>query len=411
MSSPTRVDYLALTEKIKGRSRTIIFIVVATFVSMFFFLFGWYVLKRKARKRHETILRENFGHESATLEQLQFDLAVIEAATNNFSEENKIGKGGFGEVYKGILLDGRQIAVKRLSRSSKQGVNEFKNEALLIAKLQHRNIVEFIGFCVDEREKMLIYEYVPNNSLDYFLFDSQRKKLLSWLERYNIIQGIARGIHYLHEHSRLKVIHRDLKPSNVLLDGNMIPKISDFGLARIVEINEDHASTNKIIGTYGYMSPEYAMLGQFSEKSDVFSFGVMVLEIIAGKKNLGSSESLHVAGGLLSYVWREWKHQTPLSILDPNIKEKISEIEVIKCIQIGLLSVQQDPDARPGMATIVSYLSTEFIELPTPQEPAFLFHNKMGPKSSADESCSSQSINDPTLFSINEMSITEFLPR
>ncbi|KAL1342745.1 hypothetical protein AAHE18_09G179600 [Arachis hypogaea] len=211
-----------------------------------------------------------------------------------------IGKGGFGEVYKGILFDGRQIAVKRLSKSSKQGDHEFKNEVLLIAKLQHRNLVTFIGFCLEEQERILIYEYVPNKSLDYFLFDG--KRLLSWFDRYNIIRETVRGILYLHEHSRLKVIHRDLKPSNILLDENMNPKISDFGMARIVEINQDQGSTNRIVGTHGYMSREYAMLGQFSDKTDVFSFGVMLLEIITGKKNTNSYKSHYVYDGLLSYV-------------------------------------------------------------------------------------------------------------
>ncbi|XP_057446351.1 cysteine-rich receptor-like protein kinase 25 isoform X2 [Lotus japonicus] len=237
------------TEKQSNRGRTIILIVVPAVILVMLFSFGCYFLKRKARKSHLTILRENFGKESATLEPLQFDFPIIEAATNNFSQENYIGKGGFGKVYKGILLDGQQIAVKRLSETSKQGVDEFKNEVLLIAKLQHRNLVAFIGFCLEDQEKILVYEYVPNKSLDYFLFDSQGPNPLSWDERYNIIGGIAQGIIYLHEHSRLKVIHRDLKPSNVLLDENMIPKISDFGLARIVEINQDQGSTNRIVGT------------------------------------------------------------------------------------------------------------------------------------------------------------------
>ncbi|XP_040866563.1 cysteine-rich receptor-like protein kinase 6 isoform X3 [Glycine max] len=397
------------------------------------------------------------GPEGVTLEPLQFSLAAIEAATSNFSNDNRIGKGGFGEVYKGILFDGRQIAVKRLSKSSKQGANEFKNEVLLIAKLQHRNLVTFIGFCLEELEKILIYEYVPNKSLDYFLFgltlatlkllnylmfiytyihiyyliqlndqikknishshfnvkqaDPQRAKMLSWFERYNIIGGIARGTYYLHELSRLKIIHRDLKPSNVLLDENMIPKISDFGLARIVEINQDQGSTNRIVGTYGYMSPEYAMLGQFSEKSDVFSFGVMVLEIISGKKNLGLYEPHRVADGLLSCVWRQWRDQTPLSILDASINENYSEIEVIKCIQIGLLCVQQNPDDRPTMVAILSYLSSHLIELPRPQEPALFLHGRKDPKAFAQESSSSHNINASTLFSINEMSISQFLPR
>ncbi|GAU14920.1 hypothetical protein TSUD_47130 [Trifolium subterraneum] len=218
------------------------------------------------------------GHESTTLEGLQFEMAVIRTATDNFSHENKIGEGGFGEVYKGILSDGRHIAVKRLSSSSKQGINEFKNEILLIAKLQQRNLVALID---------------------------TRQQNLSWDERYKIIGGMAVGVLYLHEYSRLKVIHRDLKPSNVLLDENMNPKISDFGMARIVQIDQDRGQTNKIAGTWGYMSPEYAMFGQFSEKSDIFSFGVIVLEIITGKRNINPYESLHVTEGLTSYVSME----------------------------------------------------------------------------------------------------------
>ncbi|XP_020971052.1 cysteine-rich receptor-like protein kinase 25 [Arachis ipaensis] len=188
------------------------------------------------------------GHESTTLEGLQFDLNVLKVATNNFSLENLIGKGGFGEVYKGILLDGRFIAVKRLNTSSRQGSDEFKNEILLIAKLQHRNLVTLIGFCLDEQEKILIYEYMPNRSLDYHLFGDQQHKL-SWVERFKIIKGTASGLLYLHEYSRFKVIHRDLKSSNILLDEDMNPKISDFGMARIVDINQEKGETNRIVGT------------------------------------------------------------------------------------------------------------------------------------------------------------------
>ncbi|KAK7364263.1 hypothetical protein VNO80_12792 [Phaseolus coccineus] len=397
-----------LKEKGKRRLRTIISIVLPTTISVILFIFVYYLIKRKVRRSAKSILRENFGYESATLEPLQFSLAVIEAATNNFSNDKRIGKGGFGEVYKGILFDGRQVAVKKLSKSSKQGVNEFKNEVLLIAKLQHRNLVTFIGFCLEEEHKILIYEYVPNKSLDYFLFDSQRTHLLSWSQRYDVIGGVARGILYLHEHSRLKVIHRDLKPSNILLDENMIPKISDFGLARIVEINQDEGNTNRIVGTYGYMSPEYAMFGQFSEKSDVFSFGVMVLEIITGKKNSTSYDQPHgVANSLLSYVWRQWRDETILSILDPSVKEKYSEQEVLICIQIGLLCVQQNPHARPSMVKIVSYLSNYLVELPRPEEPTFFLHGTMDSKALIQEPSSSGCIP----LSLNEMPTSQFLPR
>ncbi|XP_027364910.1 cysteine-rich receptor-like protein kinase 10 [Abrus precatorius] len=399
-------------ENEKVGSQTIIFIVVAIVVSAAFLSFCCYLRRRNARKsNYKNLLRKNFGQESTTLEGLQFDLTIIKAATNNFLRENKIGKGGFGEVYKGILYDGRHVAVKRLSTSSKQGSVEFKNEILLIAKLQHKNLVTFIGFCLEEQEKILVYEYMPNGSLDYLLFGTRQNKL-SWLERYKIIRGTALGLLYLHEYSRLKIIHRDLKPSNVLLDENMNPKISDFGMAKIVEMDQDYGNTKRIVGTYGYMSPEYAMLGQFSEKSDVFSFGVMILEIISGKKNLNSYESNNIVEGLTGYVWRQWKDQTPLSILDSNIEESYSQMEVLKCIHVGLLCVQENPNVRPTVATVISYLNSHLLELPSPQEPAFFLHRpRIDKEIITQESTSSQAPNGSTLFSINEMSTSKFYPR
>nr|KYP75087.1 Cysteine-rich receptor-like protein kinase 25 [Cajanus cajan] len=355
---------------------------------------------------------KNVGEESTIVEGLQYDLTTIKAATNNFSHENKIGKGGFGEVYKGILDDGQHIAVKRLSTHSKQGSIEFVNEVLLIAKLQHKNLVALIGFCLEEQEKILIYEFMPNGSLDYLLYGIQQQKL-SWSERYKIIEGTALGILYLHEYSRLKVIHRDLKPSNILLDKNMNPKISDFGMARIVEIDQDRGNTNRIVGTYGYMSPEYAMLGEFSEKSDVFSFGVMILEIITGKKNVQFYDSHTLMEGLIAYVWRQWKNKDLLSILDSHIKEIYSQEEVFQCIHIGLLCVQENPNIRPTMATIISYLNNYSLELPFPQKPSFFLSNHRMDQDTTrqQESSSNQTTNDFKLFSINEMSMSNIYPR
>ncbi|XP_011007880.1 PREDICTED: G-type lectin S-receptor-like serine/threonine-protein kinase B120 isoform X2 [Populus euphratica] len=214
-------------------------------------------------------------------------LDVINEATKQFSDENKLGQGGFGPVYRGTLEDGKEVAVKRLSRTSGQGQREFLNEVLLIARLQHRNLVRLLRCCLEKNEKLLIYEYMPNKSLDVFLFGSRNGVLLDWQRRLSIINGIARGLLYLHEDSRLRIIHRDLKASNILLDYEMNPKISDFGMARIFDGNQSEANTNRIVGTYGYMAPEYAMAGLFSVKSDVFSFGVLLLEIISGKKNVG----------------------------------------------------------------------------------------------------------------------------
>ncbi|KAI3688572.1 hypothetical protein L2E82_46229 [Cichorium intybus] len=236
------------------------------------------------------------------LELPLFNLSEIAKATHNFLFNNKLGEGGYGPVYKGILPDGKEVAVKRLSKTSNQGLDEFKNEVICISKLQHRNLVKLLGCCIQGDEKMLIYEYMPKKSLDYFIFDESRRKLLDWPERFNIVNGIARGLQYLHQDSRLRIIHRDLKASNILLDFDMNPKISDFGMARSFIGNETQANTMKVVGTYGYMSPEYAMDGIFSVKSDVFSFGVLVLEIVTGKKNRGFFHHDH-HHNLLGHAW------------------------------------------------------------------------------------------------------------
>ncbi|XP_016449873.1 G-type lectin S-receptor-like serine/threonine-protein kinase CES101 isoform X2 [Nicotiana tabacum] len=230
-----------------------------------------------------------------------FSLETIHVATNNFWSANKLGEGGYGPVYKGMLVDGQEVAIKRLSTSSGQGLVEFQNEIKLIAKLQHTNLVRLLGCCVEGEEKILVYEYMMNKSLDFFLFDASRRDTLKWNIRLNIIEGVAQGILYLHKYSRLRVIHRDLKASNILLDDNMNPKISDFGLARIFGKQEFEANTERIVGTYGYMSPEYAMNGIVSMKADVFSFGVLVLEILNGKRN-NSCYHLERPLNLIGYV-------------------------------------------------------------------------------------------------------------
>uniref|UniRef100_A0A0R0EMH6 Cysteine-rich receptor-like protein kinase n=1 Tax=Glycine max TaxID=3847 RepID=A0A0R0EMH6_SOYBN len=228
--------------------------------------------------------------------------------------------------------------------------------------------------------------------------DPYKSKQLSWSERYKIIEGITQGISYLHEHSRLKVIHRDLKPSNVLLDSNMNPKISDFGMARIVAIDQYQGRTNRIVGTYGYMSPEYAMHGQFSEKSDVFSFGVIVLEIISAKRNSRSAFPDH--DDLLSYAWEQWMDEAPLNIFDQSIKAEFCDhSEVVKCIQIGLLCVQEKPDDRPKMAQVISYLNSSITELPLPKKPINSRQSGIVQKIAVGESSSGSTP------SINEMSV------
>ncbi|XP_059449678.1 G-type lectin S-receptor-like serine/threonine-protein kinase At4g03230 [Corylus avellana] len=322
-----------------------------------------------------------------------FDLASILAATDNFSEANKLGQGGFGPVYKGKFLGGHLIAIKRLSRGSGQGLEEFKNEVLLIAKLQHRNLVRLLGYCIDRDEKMLLYEYMPNKSLDSFLFDRTQCVLLNWEIRFNIILGIARGLLYLHQDSRLRIIHRDLKTSNVLLDEEMNPKISDFGLARIFGGKQIEGTTTRVVGTYGYMSPEYALDGFFSFKSDAFSFGVIVLEVISGKRNTGFFQSKKTLG-LLGYAWKLWKENRALDLMDQTLRESCNTSEFLRCVNVGLLCVQEDPSDRPTMSNVVFMLGSEAATLPTPKQPAFVVRRSLS--STASSSSKAETINELT---------------
>ncbi|KAL5579032.1 hypothetical protein UlMin_011474, partial [Ulmus minor] len=285
----------------------------------------------------------------------------------------EVGRSWKSLKRQGSLHNGQRIAVKRLAGSSGQGAAEFKNEVQLMVKLQHRNLVRLLGFCLEGEEKILIYEYVSNRSLDYYLFGMASlclKTQLDWTRRYKIITGIAQGIFYLHEDSRLKIIHRDLKSSNILLDNEMNPKISDFGMAKVFIADQTQGNTKRIVGTYGYMSPEYAMHGQFSVKSDVFSFGVLILEILSGKKNNCFYQS-HGDGDLLSFAWEHWRNGTPLELLDPTIRHSHSKNEVTRCIHLALLCVQENPALRPAMATILLMLNSYSVTLPLPQYPAF----------------------------------------
>ncbi|GAB4831076.1 hypothetical protein Ancab_005086 [Ancistrocladus abbreviatus] len=314
-----------------------------------------------------------------------FEFEKLAIATNNFEESNKLGRGGFGTVYKGKLEDGQEIAVKRLSRTSGQGLEEFMNEVMLISKLQHRNLVRLLGCCIEGEEIMLIYEYMPNKSLDAFLFDPFNRKLLHWKKRFDIIEGICRGLLYLHRDSRLRIIHRDLKPSNILLDEDLNPKISDFGMARIFGGDQDFENTRRVVGTYGYMSPEYAMGGHFSEKSDVFSFGVLLLEIISGTKNssfLYNEEPL----SLLGYAWRLWNEGNIVSIIDRTILDPCFVDEILRCIQVGLLCVQELTMDRPNISTVTSMLSGEISNLPLPKQPGFS-HWQVSSDSASSQRC------------------------
>ncbi|XP_019099660.1 PREDICTED: cysteine-rich receptor-like protein kinase 4 [Camelina sativa] len=396
----------------KGRNTYVIIIVVVVPI-IALFLLSVAVFSFRAKKRRTTYEREPSTQERDTITSagsLQFDFKDIEAATNKFCETNKLGQGGFGEVYKGIFPSRVHVAVKRLSKTSGQGEREFANEVVVVAKLQHRNLVRLLGFCLERDERILVYEFVPNKSLDYFIFgqpyNAKLQNQLDWSRRYKIIGGIARGILYLHQDSRLTIIHRDLKASNILLDANMNPKIADFGMARIFGMDQTEANTRRVVGTYGYMSPEYAMYGQFSMKSDVYSFGVLILEIVSGKKNSNLYQMDTGPGNLVTYTWRLWSNGSSLELVDPSFHDKYRINEVSRCIHIALLCVQEEAEDRPTMSAVVQMLTSTSIALAVPQPPGFFFRSRLEQAGLVD-----LSINTSALCSIDVGFITQVTPR
>ncbi|KAJ4823215.1 hypothetical protein Tsubulata_013989 [Turnera subulata] len=376
------LDELKKKEKSRERKRvaiivcSIISVVVASILVWILYIRKWRFSNRA--KIVNTI--EKLDHKKSRTEETKedlelpmFDLTTIVSATDNFSSGNKLGEGGFGPVYKGILSDGQklqEIAVKRLSNNSGQGLEEFKNEVALVSKLQHRNLVKMHGCCIEGDERMLIYEYMPKMSLDYIIFDQSKSRNLNSKARLNIIDGIARGLLYLHRDSRLPVVHRDLKASNVLLDSDMNPRISDFGIAQIFGGNQTEANTTRVVGTYGYMAPEYAGEGLYSPKSDIFSFGVLVLEIISGKRNRGFYSPSH-RYNLLGHAWKLWMEDRIVELIDNALEYETCDLSEIKRrIHIGLLCVQERHEDRPHMAAVDKMLSGDN-SLPQPTQPGF----------------------------------------
>ncbi|CAL1352744.1 unnamed protein product [Linum trigynum] len=383
----------------KKRTMIIAILAVILFLSMVALGIGC-IIKRKRelrmKARAEGLIVRNNDDNKGDMDLPIFELDTVAAATNNFSNSNKLGEGGFGPVYKGTLQEGQGIAVKRLSKSSGQGLNEFKNEVILFSKLQHRNLVKLLGCCIRDDEKMLIYEYMPNRSLDSIIFDKSRSKLLDWQQRIQIIDGIARGLLYLHQDSRLRIIHRDLKASNILLDKEMHPKISDFGLAKTFGADQTEANTNRVVGTHGYMSPEYAMDGVFSVKSDIFSFGVLVLEIISGKRNRGFQHHDHDLN-LLGHAWALWMKGAALKLVDECLMESCTHSQALRCIQVALLCVQQRPEDRPNISLVVLMLGSAD-PLSEPKQPGFFTaRNPFDKGDSSSSKNDSHSVNDVTV--------------
>ncbi|XP_057958080.1 probable leucine-rich repeat receptor-like serine/threonine-protein kinase At3g14840 [Malania oleifera] len=287
-----------------------------------------------------------------------FTLRQIKIATKNFADSNKIGEGGFGSVYKGLLSDGTVIAVKQLSSKSKQGIREFVNEIGMISALQHPHLVKLYGCCIEENQLLLVYEYMENNSLARALFGfegpTKCQLKLDWTTRQKICVGLARGLAYLHEESRLKIVHRDIKATNVLLDKHLNPKISDFGLAKLDEGGHTHMST-QIAGTYGYMAPEYAMRGHLTDKADVYSFGIVALEIVSGRRNT-SYRANENCFHLLDWALLLKQKGDLMEVVDPTLGSDFNKEEVMTMINVALLCTNASAAARPTMSSVVSML-------------------------------------------------------
>ncbi|XP_066390933.1 cysteine-rich receptor-like protein kinase 6 isoform X1 [Miscanthus floridulus] len=388
-----------------GISAGITFVVVLMLIlSVFFFI--RFKLRINVKKNDHPL--KKIGRAQCTI----FDLLTLEEATEHFSEKNKLGEGGFGIVYKGILSDGQEIAVKKLLGRAGSGLDQLQNEVQVLAELQHKNLVGLQGFCSHHNDTLLVYEYIKNGSLDSILFDDSKGNALNWEQQYNIIFGIAKGILYLHEDSSMRIIHRDLKASNILLDDNMEPKIADFGLARFLGEGHTHTQTARVVGTFGYMAPEYVFHRRVSPKIDIFSFGVLVLEIVTRRSNCSSDD--HSTVNLLSNVWDHWKKGTMSQMLHRSLNE-FARSQALRCIHIGLLCVQPEPDDRPDISAVVFMLTRDSIELQPPAQPAFFF-GRESPSASRSDGQSSY-VYDRSRFmleqgvSVNGVTLSELYPR
>ncbi|TVT98389.1 hypothetical protein EJB05_56309, partial [Eragrostis curvula] len=297
-----------------------------------------------------------------------FSSAELKLATDNFSALNILGEGGYGPVYKGKLPDGSVIAVKQLSQTSHQGKSQFVTEVATISAVQHRNLVKLYGCCIDSNTPLLVYEYLENQSLDRALFGDSGLSL-DWSKRFEIILGIARGLTYLHEESSIRIVHRDIKASNVLLDADLTPKISDFGLAKLYDEKKTHVST-KIAGTFGYLAPEYAMRGHLTEKADVFAFGVVTLETVAGRLNTDNSleeDKIY----LFEWAWELYEREQALGIVDPRLEEFESD-EALRVIHVALLCTQGSPHQRPSMSRVVALLTGDIEVTEVVTKPSYI---------------------------------------
>ncbi|XP_021636368.2 probable LRR receptor-like serine/threonine-protein kinase At1g56140 isoform X3 [Hevea brasiliensis] len=348
--------------KKKSRPGLIIGISVSAGIMSFVLIFVFLYIRRRQSKLDEEVL-SGIGHRPYT-----FTYAELRMATKDFSPSNQLGEGGYGPVYKGTLSDGREVAVKQLSLASNQGKNEFIAEIAIISAVQHRNLVKLHGCCIEGNRRLLVYEYLENKSVDQAIF-GKTSLHLDWPTRFNVCLGTARGLAYLHEESRPRIVHRDVKASNILLDAELCPKISDFGLAKLYDDKKSHIST-RVAGTIGYLAPEYAMRGHLTEKADVFSFGVLALEILSGMPNC-EHNLVENRIYLLGWAWTLYENNQSLALVDPSLMG-FDEDEALRVIGVALLCTQASPITRPTMSRVVAMLAGDIEVSPVTAKPSYL---------------------------------------
>ncbi|KAJ9549556.1 LOW QUALITY PROTEIN: hypothetical protein OSB04_022099, partial [Centaurea solstitialis] len=329
----------------RGKRMAIVMVVSSVVAFIVLGIFAFYAKKHRSKSKRRQGSDDTKLLRILNSRSLNFKYSVIKKATSCFDEANKLGQGGFGTVH------------KRLFSNHQHRPGDFYNEVNIISSVEHKNLVKLLGFSCLGPESILIYEYLPNRSLDHFIFDAVRGKELNWRKRLNIILGTAEGLVHLHENSKTRIIHRDIKAANILLDSRLCAKIADFGLARSFQQDKNHISTG-IAGTLGYMAPEYLAHGQLTEKVDVYSYGVLLLEVVTGMPNRGIQTEEHTHN-LVSIVWKHFKEGTVEEVFDTNMMLRDDNVkkEVKKVVQIGLLCTQEVPSLRPTMSMALQMLS------------------------------------------------------
>ncbi|EEF31670.1 probable L-type lectin-domain containing receptor kinase S.5 [Ricinus communis] len=308
----------------------------------------------------------------------KFKLKELRKATGNFSPKNKLGKGGFGTVYKGVIGN-KEMAVKKVSKKSTQGKTEFIAEVTTIGNLHHRNLVKLIGWCYERREFLLVYEYLPNGSLDKYVFYDKKSEMqeltLSWGTRLTVISGAAQALDYLHNGCEETVLHRDIKASNIMLDSVYNPKLGDFGLARTIKLSDQtHHSTKELAGTPGYMAPESILTGRFTVETDVYAFGVLILEVACGRKPGSQHEQNDYSCNIVHWVWELHKKGRVLDAADPRLNEDFEPVDMQCLLVLGLACCHPNPNKRPSMKIVLQVLKGEAPPPPVPNEkPAFMW--------------------------------------